>query len=410
MRPALMRTLLGIVLGGTGFLASMPAAMAGGGEPTVFEATRPGVAASQPSPFDEAGALRAFLGRVQAVEAAGGFQAVPHEATLRPGDRGAAVALLDRRLRQSGELTIVRRDLLLFDAQLAGAVARFQASHGLDADGVVGKRTFASLNETADNLAVRVGVNLARLVGTPDVGIGRRVVVNVPGFTLTAYRDGVPVLVMPVIVGRKDRPTPLLNSSITHLVLNPEWNVPKSILRKDVARGMLDDPAAYLVTHDLQWDAGGGRQPIAAAGIDWQAVAAGSRVLRLVQPPGHNNPLGRVKFQFDNAFDVYLHDTNDRTLFGKSDRALSSGCVRVADPLALARFVAEGSQLPWEGWYQDTSWRTRWMKVPAPVDVTLAYRTIWAEPSGQVHVRADLYGHDAKDAQSLPAAVVAFVE
>jgi len=404
MRPALLRDLLGMVLGGTGLIVAS-SAMAGGGEPTVRESAM--VAAPAPPAFDEAAALRTYLGSVEAIAAAGGFQPVPGEATLRAGVRSAAVAMLDRRLRQSGELAVRRRDSLLFDAPLADAVARFQQSHGLDADGVVGKRTFALLNEPATTLAQRIRVNLVRLASGPSVATGRHIVVNLPGFTLTAYTDGRAVLTMPVIVGRKERPTPVLSGSITHLVLNPEWNVPATILRKDVARGMLDDPAAYLATHDLQWEAFGTRQSIATAAIDWQSVAAGHSRLRLVQPPGPNNPLGRVKFQFDNAFDVYLHDTNERARFAKTDRALSSGCVRVADPLALARYVAQGSQLPWERWYQDPTWHTRWMKVPTPVTVTLAYRTIWADPSGQVQVRADLYGHDAREAEALAATVVA---
>jgi murein L,D-transpeptidase YcbB/YkuD len=230
------------------------------------------------------------------------------------------------------------------------------------------------------------------------------IVVNVPAFSLTAYRDGRPVLAMPVVVGRPQRETPLFGAAITHLVVNPDWTVPPIILRQDVTRHMLDRDADYLASHGFRIVAADSIRPLAFDSADWYAIAAGRKALRLVQPPGPANPLGRIKFLMPNPHDVYLHDTNEPQRFASPERAFSSGCVRVADALGLAAFVAENANPVWRDWVGDPAWRTRWLRLPAPVAIRLDYRTIWIDESGTLQVRADLYGLDVPEERRVAAA------
>ncbi len=363
-------------------------------------------------PHPELAPLTAMLDQLHGIRQAGGFVPVPAGRTLRPGDRDPAVAALARRLHQSGDLAALPAGPEAYDDVLVAAVRRFQARHGLEADGVVGPRSFAALNETAESLIGRLRVNLARLETARRVGPGRHVVVNLPAYTLTAYRDGAPVLQMPVVVGRPRRATPTMNDTITHLIVNPTWTVPGSILRQDVARHMATDPWSYLATHDLRVVEADGYagMPIGPDSFDWQAVAAGAVRPILRMPPGPGNPLGRLRFHLTNGQAIYLHDTNERSLFARAGRAFSSGCVRVGDPTALAEFVAEGSPQIWRGWAADPEWRTRWLVLAEPVPVDLVYRTAWVDEAGTLQIRADIYGRDARELRRLPALVVATAE
>ncbi len=358
-----------------------------------------------------AGRLEAAIADLRRIELQGGFTPVPDDATLRPGDRSPAVPLLAKRLRQSGDLAGEREtlDAEFYDPGLARAVERFQARHGLERDGVVGRRTFAALNEPVESLIVRATINLARIMDEPVPGPGRHIIVNLPEFQLVAYRDGVPELSMPVIVGRPGRATPILSSPITHLVVNPTWTVPPGILRKDIARRVTEEPdyLARMSMSVIRLGETGEVGPIDPELVDWQAVRSGARGIRVQQPAGPDNPLGRFKFHMDNDQAIYLHDTNEPQLFRRARRALSAGCVRVSDPAALAAFVAEGADIRWRNWSRDPQWQTRWLKLPQPIPVDMVYRTIWVDDAGVLQVREDIYDLDALPASRIAAAFAA---
>ncbi|HET8727175.1 MAG TPA: L,D-transpeptidase family protein, partial [Alphaproteobacteria bacterium] len=359
---------------------------------------------------DPASRLEGKINELRRLELSGGFVHVPDAETLRPGDRSPAVPRLAARLRQSGDLpadALVPLDPEFFDQALARAVESFQRRHGLDADGVVGRRTFAALNEPVADLIARATINLARLLDQPTPGPGAHIIVNVPDYRLVAYRDGVPVLEMPVIVGRSGRATPIFSSPITHMVVNPTWTVPPGILRYDIARRMLDDPdymmrmGMTLIDSD-QDEGGAGLDP---GLVDWDAVRNGYRGIGVRQPAGPDNPLGRFRFHMDNDKAIYLHDTNEPELFSEARRAISSGCVRVADPFALAAFVADGADGRWQRWATDTAWQTRWIKLARPIPVDLIYRTVWVDETGVLQVREDIYGRDRMPAPRIAGAI-----
>lgn len=353
---------------------------------------------------DQRQGLLAALDGLRGIARAGGFVRVPDGTVLRPGDRSPAIPLLAERLRQSGDLLGQPEiDPTLYGGAVELAVRRFQARHGLEVDGIVGANSFTALNESVESLIDRLRVNLARLDAMPRPGAGRHLVVNLPAYELTAYRDGQPVFTMDVVVGRASRPTPELSSPITHLVVNPTWTVPRNILRRDVAPSVLGDPD-YIANRNMRVLAVDGEETAQSVpeSIDWEAVRSGQTHVTVRQAPGPANPLGRYRFHMHNNQSIYLHDTNERHLLYRSQRAYSSGCVRVEDATRLAAFVAEGVSEPWQSWAEDPAWQTRWVRLPAPVEVDLIYRTAWVDAAGVLQVRADLYGRDRHDRLSLP--------
>ncbi len=280
---------------------------------------------------------------------------------------------LRQRLVQSGDLPATASAGTEMDAALTEAVWRFQLRNGLLADGVVGARTLAALNAPVAAQIAQVQLNLAR--GTPDrSGYARYVEVNVPGFELRVVDHGEVVLRSRVIVGEKDNETPIFDDRIRYIEINPSWYVPTSIV-PELAEKEARRPG-YL----------------AGSGFVWRGIE-GSQTL--VQKPGPENALGRIKFLFPNHHSVYLHDTPQRGLFARSQRSLSHGCVRVEKPdeLALALLGDQGwDEHRLQSAYGST--KTRRIELREPVPVFLDYRTAFVDEAGRLNLRADLYGYD----------------
>jgi murein L,D-transpeptidase YcbB/YkuD len=205
------------------------------------------------------------------------------------------------------------------------------------------------------------------------------------------------------VVGKPYRQTPIFRSEMTYLVLNPTWTVPPTILAQDMLPAQRKDPG-YLARKGLQViDARGAVVPTSS--IDWAHATPGNFKYALRQPPGPDNALGRVKFMFPNSYSVYLHDTPSRNLFEKSERAASSGCIRVENPLELAALLLEG-QPGWDRAAIDrvvAEGKTTTVKLAQPVPVLLTYWTAWVDRDGVLQLREDVYGRDAKVAAALAA-------
>lgn len=352
----------------------------------------------------EYAALKGALLGLRALEAAGGWPEVPdfRVAKLEPGMRDPVVPALRRRLAVTGEFegaadATVPADL--YDPALRTAVERFQTRHGLEADGVVGAGTLASLNVTAAERVGQIVASLERLRWMPDDFGPRHVVVNIPDYSLRAVEDGALVHEMRVIVGTKARRTPVLSSSIGSIILNPTWTMPVKLAREDYLPKLLKDPG-YLESHGISvyasWSADAPQ--VDTRGIDWQSLGQDIGKLRLRQNAGPGNALGRVKFNIANDFDVYLHDTPERWKFEKTVRSLSSGCVRVGKPMDLADFVLAGTPdwTPERRQRQVATRETRTVVVKRPVAVHLVYQTVWVDAAGVTQFREDVYGRDAE--------------
>lgn len=326
-------------------------------------------------------ALEVLTARV----AAGGWPRVPDGPTLRPGDSGPGVAALRQRLASSGDF-LGAAEGEVFDAGLEVAVRRFQARHGLAADGVVGPATRAALAVPAAVRAHQVAVNLDRLRQAPPLPAGGlRVEVNVAAFELAVRRDAETLLTLRVAVGRPDSATPIMRDAIKTVIFNPHWTVPRSIVVNELLPREAADPGllereGYEVLNE-------GYPP------------------RLRQRPGPGNALGRIKFSFPNDDAIYLHDTNAKQVFRASQRAVSHGCVRVDRPAELAAVLIEATGTAEPDVVADRlgSSQPYALRLKQDVPVDLAYRTAWVDADGTLNFRADIYGLDESVAEKLAA-------
>ena len=341
--------------------------------------------------------LRAELARYRALRERGGWASIPAGPTLKSGTRDPRVPALRARLAATGELAPepAETDALIYDDSLLAAVRAFQTAHGIDADGTVGAGTLAALNRPVDDRIVQIEVNLERgrwLLHDLDPTF---VVVNVAGFRVYYLRDGALAWSSRVQVGKPFRQTPIFRSTIQYLVLNPTWTVPPGIFANDILPAVKRDPG-YLAKRGLRVVDGKG-EPVTAP-IDWAAVTPRSFPYMLQQGPGPDNALGRVKFMFPNEYSVYLHDTPSQALFEKSERAFSSGCIRVENALELAALLLDG-QADWNAAAIASAVEagtTRTVTLERKVPVLLTYWTAWVDRDGVLNFRSDVYGLDAK--------------
>ena len=346
--------------------------------------------------------LKAALARYRKIASQGGWGSIPPGPALKVGDAGPRVLALRSRLIASEDLG-PQEPGTTYDETLAAAVGRFQARHGLTGDGVAGPRTLDEMNVPVEARIEQIRVNLERgrwLLH--DIG-DEFVAVNIAGFQLYVVRNEAIAWSTRVQVGKPFRATPVFRSRITYLVFNPTWTVPAGILAQDILPAQKRDRSTLkkkgLDVLDMKGN------PVAPESIDWDKVSASRFPYLLRQAPGPTNALGRVKFMFPNDHAVYLHDTPSKNLFERDERAFSSGCIRVADPLHLAEILLEGQ----EGWSRSgidrtiAAGATRSVTLTRPVPVWLTYWTSWVDADGGVEFRRDLYDRDAKVKTALDA-------
>jgi murein L,D-transpeptidase YcbB/YkuD len=337
------------------------------------------------------------LASYRRLDADGEWPVIDEGERLEIGSTGPRVATLRRRLARTGDLEAEDGDQ--YDRALHEAVTRFQTRHGLTADGKVGPLTLQALNVSPGARARLIELNLERWRWLP-VDLGQRyVLVNLPAFHLEVVDAGERALEMRVIVGRPYRRTPVFSDLMRYVVLNPYWEVPPSIAVQDKLPLIRQDPL-YLAANGFRVYSGWGEneRSIDPATIDWSTVNRSTFPYRLRQDPGPLNALGRVKFMFPNAFNVYLHDTPSRELFASPDRSLSSGCIRLEQPVDLAAVVLNGTP----GWDRAAiggalaSQKTVTVNLAQPMPVHLQHWTSWVQDDGSVAFRNDLYGRDER--------------
>jgi L,D-transpeptidase YcbB len=350
-------------------------------------------------------ALRQALIEQRAIVAAGtSWPLVPDGPSIRPGTTDRAVPVLRARLAATGEYNgDAQFRSERYDPALVDAVKKFQETHGLAPDGIVGKRVRAAMNVGPATRVEQIVVNMERWRWLPEDLGSRRVVVNVAGQRVRLVDGDATRFDAPVIVGETDKKTPMFSSTITHVIFNPSWTVPDKIARRELLPKVQRDKG-YFARQGIRLI--GGWQPAASAEDpehpDW-AGARGAAGFRLRQAPGPQNPLGRVKFMIPNVFGVYLHDTSNRNLFRREGRTLSHGCVRVGDALGFADEIL-GSQHSWSPERRErilSGWKTTTITLDAPVPVHLMYETASVDPDGRVHFLDDVYGRDHRLAEAL---------
>jgi murein L,D-transpeptidase YcbB/YkuD len=338
---------------------------------------------------------KAAIQRYQAIVAQGGWPMVP-ATVMKPGSNGQAVAALQRRLEVSGDL-VGRSVEGEYDAAVVAAVKKFQERHGLPPTGVVDNRaTIDALNVPASIRLAQLQTSLKRLQSLAPSAPSRYVVVNIPAAQVEAVEAGQVAQRHAAVVGKPERPSPELSSKIQEVNFNPYWYVPKSIIYKDLvpkAREFTRRGQDFLAAYRMQaFDAAG--NPIDGRAIDWNGTEVYNYQFR--QLPWSENSLGYIKINFPNKDAVYMHDTPLKSLFARSVRFDSSGCVRVHNVDTLAEWILRDTP----GW--DIS-RIRGLKQTAeqvdaklskPVQVYFAYISAWGLPDGSIQFRPDIYNLD----------------
>lgn len=347
--------------------------------------------------------LQAALAEYRQLQALGGWEPVAPGETLKPGMSGERVAALRQRLLVTGDMSAGSSDPKVFDDSLEAGVRNFQLRHGLEDDGIVGKATLAALNVPVEQRIDQIRANLERarwvLHDLPDTYI----LVDIAGFRVTYTRDGEIVWQTRAQVGRPYRKTPVFRAKLTYLEVNPTWTVPPTILREDVLPAIKRDPA-YLAEKNMQVIDYGGN-PMDSAGIEWQRYTGRNFPYLIRQGPGPENALGRIKFMFPNKHIVYLHDTPSKSLFGKTTRAFSSGCIRIEHPYELAGLLLEGDP----DWDREKviaevdSLKTRTISLRQPVSVILLYWTVGFTADGDIIFKQDIYRRDPPIVRGLNA-------
>jgi murein L,D-transpeptidase YcbB/YkuD len=306
--------------------------------------------------------------------------------------------VLRHRLMLSGYLSgFDYRDTYHYDAELERAVREFQSAHGLEADGVVGRKTLAALNVPVDERIQQIQLNMERWRWMPDDLGERYLLVNMAGFELQAVENDEAVMDMRVIIGRPYRSTPAFLGTMRYLVINPYWNVPHKLAVLDLLPKQQADPD-YLPGKGFRVYAGWGKDApeLDPGDIDWSSYTAENFPYRLIQDPGEVNSLGRIKFMLPNPYAVYLHDTPSRHLFNRPVRTFSSGCIRVAEPVRLANFVLNDGRdyMTPDVLEAISSGENQIVSLPRVVPVYMLYQTAWVDDEGMAHFRDDVYGRD----------------
>lgn len=352
-----------------------------------------------PPPYPQYHALQRALQTYLGAARHGGWEPIDAGPTLRRGDHGPRVLQLRRRLSATHDLAPV--PLLpgadRYDDTLATAVRRFQLRHGLKADGTVGAATLRELNVSIAQRLARIRINLERWRWLPrDLG-SRYLLVDIAGFRLSYIDRRGAQLVMAAAVGRPDRSTPVFSDRVTRLIFNPDWNVPTRIAVEDILP-RLRISADYLRRNRFEvyegWNSG---KPVPQPNrIDWKRLNAQCFPYRLRQLPGAQNALGRLKFVLTNGFDIYLHDTPHQWIFTAADRAVTSGCVRLARPIELARLLLapNGNSADDQIAQLLASDTTRSVRLPKPVPVHFVYFTVWDDATAGLQFRRDIYHRD----------------
>ena len=323
---------------------------------------------------------------------------------LERGDTGPSVIKLRNRLVSMGYLKPTATPA--YDDAVVAAVQVFQAAHGLEPDGVAGKRTIAEVNRPASDRLKSVLVALERERWLPVMDGGRHILVNQADFSAKIIDDGQVTFETRAVIGQNthDRRSPEFSDEMEHMVVNPSWYVPRSIATKEYLPELQANPDA--VGHIQITDHSG--HQVNRDAVDFNQFTAQNFPFSMRQPPSRSNALGLVKFMFPNIYNIYLHDTPQKGLFAREVRAFSHGCIRLAQPFEFAyALLAKQEEYPKAFFHRvlNTGKETT-VNLENPVPVHLVYRTAYIGPKGEVQYRRDVYDRDRKIWEALQKAGV----
>jgi len=320
--------------------------------------------------------LKTALVKYVAIAKQGGWPTVtatPKQ--LKKGGSSSEILLLKKRLFLSGDMAADTTPV--FNAALEEGIKIFQTRYGYTASGVITERQIKDLNVPVVDRVQQILLNMGRMQWMIHEPKGQMIVVNIPEFILHVKEGATKVFDMNVVVGKEGHNTMMFTGNLNQVVFSPYWNLPASIVKKEILPAMEKNPS-YLESHNMEITGNEGGLP------------------SIRQLPGDDNSLGKVKFLFPNSFDIYFHDTPAKSLFDKDKRAYSHGCIRLSDPAKMANYLLK-EQSEWSPERIDEAMNVgveKYVKLKNPVPVLITYYTAWVDENGLLHFADDIYGHD----------------
>lgn len=328
--------------------------------------------------------LKAELANYTRIAKNGGWPLITTSAkTIKQGVSLPEIIAIKKRLQITGDLA-VPDTTKKFDSPLVEAVKNFQTRHGYTPTGVITQPLIADLNVPVEKKIQQLLINLDRMRWMPTLPNGSMILVNIPEFVLHVMNGKQEEWSMNVVVGKEGHNTMIFTDDLNQIVFSPYWNVPPSIVKKEILPKMETDPG-YLAGQNMEIVKNDGDLPV------------------IRQLPGPKNSLGKVKFLFPNSFNIYFHDTPAKSLFYKDMRAFSHGCIRLSDPEKLASYLLK-DQPEWStAAIKDAmnSGTEQFVKLKKAIPVFITYYTAWIDANGKLNFRDDIYGHDESIAQKM---------
>ncbi len=328
--------------------------------------------------------LESFLPKYYQLQKEGNWDSIPKPAKpLHKGERSPVIPAIKERLAKLGDLEY-NDSTKIFDTALFRAAKSFQRRMGLDVDGVIGGKMMDELNVTIEKRVQQILVNLERLRWMPPDNDTNYIFVNIPEYRMYIFDSGALKFTINVIVGSAVNNTVIFNGNLKYIVFAPYWNVPASIVEKEVLPGIKNNPN-YLAKNNME-------------------ITGHSEGLPVVrQKPGPTNSLGLVKFLFPNNYNIYFHDTPNHELFSSANRNLSHGCIRLGEPKKFAQYLLRDDTTYTSHKIDSLMNNTKetWLTLKKTIPVFIGYFTAWVDRQGNINFRKDIYNHDEEMAAKL---------
>ncbi len=329
---------------------------------------------ANPPVYRQYGLLKTELKKYKGIKNSGGFPYISNgDYNFKISDSSILITNLNKWLSLSGDLT-ASNATNIYDEQFVQGIKKVQHHFGFKEDGIINASLIKEMNVPIETRIEQISLNMERSRWLPLNSLVDYVVVNIPEYKLHVYENNAHLWDMDVVVGRAANKTVLFSGNIKYVVFSPYWNVPSGILRKEVLPGIRRN-RNYLAKHNMEWHDG-----------------------KVRERPGPNNSLGLVKFLFPNNYDIYLHDTPAKSLFGQSSRAFSHGCIRLADAEKFANYLLKNDTV-WTPQKINTAMNAgaeQFVNLKKAEAVYIVYFTTWVDVNGQLNFRKDIYGRDEK--------------
>lgn len=338
------------------------------------------------------------LKKYKKIAANGGWEKLPNFKNLKPGTSGAIVPALRKRLMIEGDYVCDHNETgTAYKGCILSAVQKFQARHGLENKGYVGKMTRKALSETVEEKVTKLKLNIDRIKWIKREKDRYHIYVNIPSFYLFMYDGAKIIQSMRVITGRKGHETPIFYGKVRTVVLNPYWRIPPSIIRHEMVPKLKRDPGYTNKKHiEIHTGYSEHSPKVNPYSVNWHQYGRKLPPYKFMQSPGIHNALGKIKYLFPNKYSVYMHDTNQRYLFVKDYRALSHGCVRLHKPFALLETFAAIE--PKINAQKAKNILAKNKKTPyrlsKSISVDIVYLTAYVDIDGNIMFWDDVYGYD----------------